>query len=69
MRLLALIKEPASIARYLAALGEATEVPRRSPGRCATSFAPLSWRGRVSGLDRVWRVPPKAPEPAREDVG
>lgn len=33
MRLLAVIKEPASIARYLAAVGEATEVPRRSPSR------------------------------------
>ena len=32
MKLLALVKEPASIARYLAAVGEATEVPRRSPG-------------------------------------
>ena len=33
MRLLAVIKEPASIARTLAAVGEASEVPRRSPGR------------------------------------
>ena len=33
MRLLAMVKEPASIARYLAAVGEATEVPRRSPSR------------------------------------
>ena len=33
MRLLAVIKEPASIARYLAAVGEASELPRRSPGR------------------------------------
>jgi hypothetical protein len=32
MRLLAVIKEPASIARYLAAVGEVGEVPRRSPG-------------------------------------
>ena len=30
---LAVIKEPASIARTLAAVGEASEVPRRSPGR------------------------------------
>ena len=28
-----MVTEPASIARYLAATGEATEVPRRSPGR------------------------------------
>jgi len=33
MKLLALLKGPASIARYLATVGEATEVPRRSPGR------------------------------------
>ena len=33
MRLLAMVKDPASITRYLAAVGEATEVPRRSPGR------------------------------------
>jgi hypothetical protein len=33
MRLLAMVTDPASIARYLAAIGEATEVPRRSPNR------------------------------------
>ena len=33
MKLLALVKDLASIARTLAAAGEATEVPRRSPGR------------------------------------
>jgi len=33
MRLLAVIKQPASIARYLAAVGEASELARRSPGR------------------------------------
>jgi hypothetical protein len=32
MWLLAAIREPASIARHLAAVGEASEVPRRSPG-------------------------------------
>jgi len=42
MRLVAMVKEPASIARYLAALGEATEVPRRSPGR-----GPPYWQSRV----------------------
>ncbi len=42
MRLLAVIKEPANIARYLAAVGEATEVPRRSPGR-----GPPYWKSRV----------------------
>jgi hypothetical protein len=33
MRLLAVIKESANIARYLAVVGEATEVARRTPGR------------------------------------
>jgi hypothetical protein len=33
MKLLALVKDPASIARYLATVGEAAEVPQRSPGR------------------------------------
>ena len=42
MRLLAMITEPASIARYLAATGEATEVPRRSPGR-----GPPYWKSQV----------------------
>jgi hypothetical protein len=42
MRLLAVIQEPASIARYLAAVGEATEVPRRSPGR-----GPPYWKSQV----------------------
>ena len=42
MRLLALVKGPASIARYLAMVGEATEVPRRSPGR-----GPPCWKSRV----------------------
>jgi hypothetical protein len=31
MKLLGLLEDPASIARILAAAGEATEVPRRSP--------------------------------------
>ena len=42
MRLLAVIKESASVARYLAGVGEATEVKRRSPGR-----GPLYWKSRV----------------------
>ena len=33
MRLLALVKDPASITRHLATVEEATEVPQRSPGR------------------------------------
>jgi len=42
MRLLAVIKESASITRYLAAVGEATEVPRRSPSR-----GPPYWKSQV----------------------
>ena len=45
MKLLALVKEPASIARQLAAAGEQTEVPRRSPGR-----GPPYWKSRVLRL-------------------
>jgi hypothetical protein len=42
MKLLAMVKDPASIARYLAAVGEASEVPRRSPNR-----GPPYWKSRV----------------------
>jgi hypothetical protein len=42
MRLLAVIKDPAQVARYLAAVGEATEEPRRSPVR-----GPPYWKSRV----------------------
>ena len=44
MKLLALDKGPASLSRYLAAAGEATEVPQRSP-----------WRGPPYGKSRVRR--------------
>ena len=42
MKLLGLVKGPAGIARTPAAAGEATEVPRRSPGR-----GPPYWKSRV----------------------
>jgi len=42
MRLLAMVQEPANVARFLAAMGEPTEVPRRSPGR-----GPPYWNSRV----------------------
>jgi hypothetical protein len=42
MKLLGLVKNPAIISRTLATVGEATEVPRRSPGR-----GPPYWRSRV----------------------
>jgi hypothetical protein len=40
--LLAMVEEPASVARFLAALGEPTELPRRSPPR-----GPPYWKSRV----------------------
>ena len=42
MRLLAMGEDPANVARTLAAVGEATEVPPRSPGR-----GPPYWKSRV----------------------
>jgi hypothetical protein len=42
MRPLAMVEDPANVARYLAAVGEATEVPPRSPGR-----GPPYWKSRV----------------------
>jgi hypothetical protein len=42
MKLLGLVKNPAIISRTLATLGEATEVPQRSPGR-----GPPYWKSRV----------------------
>jgi hypothetical protein len=42
MKLLAMVTDPASIARYLAAVGEAAEVPRRSGSR-----GPPYWKSRV----------------------
>jgi hypothetical protein len=42
MRLLAVIKDPAQVARYLAGVGEPTELPRRSPCR-----GPPYWKSRV----------------------
>jgi hypothetical protein len=55
MRLVALLKQPARIARYLAAVGEATELPRRSPSR-----GPPYWKSQVlrrkalgNGVDEV----------------
>ena len=42
MRLLAMVENPANVARFLAAVGEATEVPPPSPGR-----GPPYWKSRV----------------------
>jgi hypothetical protein len=45
MKLLGLVKNPAIIARYLATVGEASEVPRRSPSR-----GPPYWKSRLLRL-------------------
>ena len=42
MRLLAMVTEPTSITRYLAALGEPTDAEARAPAR-----APPYWKSRV----------------------
>jgi hypothetical protein len=42
MKLVALVTEPKSVARYLAKLGEPTEVPGRSPSR-----GPPYWKSTV----------------------
>ena len=48
MRLLAVVKNPLSIARYLAAAGELTDVPGRAPGR-----GPPYWKSRVLRIQAV----------------
>ena len=48
MRLLAVVKNPVSIARYLAAAGELTDVPSRTPGR-----GPPYWKSRVLRLQAL----------------
>jgi hypothetical protein len=58
-----MVQEPASIARYLAALGQATEVPRRSPGR----GPPL--KSRVLRRQVLGEQPRKAPERAPQACG
>ena len=42
MKLLAVVRNPASIARYLASAGELTDVPSRAPAR-----GPPYWKSRV----------------------
>jgi len=39
---MAMVTDPASIARYLAAVGEATQVPRRTPSR-----GPPYWKSQL----------------------
>jgi hypothetical protein len=42
MRLVAVLRNPARIARYLASIGERAELPQRSPSR-----GPPYWKSRV----------------------
>ncbi len=54
MRLLAVIKESAGIVRYLAGVGEATEVPRRSPSRGPPYWKSQVLRRKVLGDEQGW---------------
>jgi hypothetical protein len=51
LRLLALVRNPAGITRYLTAAGELTEVPRRSPDR-----GPPYWKSQVPRRQALGRV-------------
>lgn len=51
MRLVAVIKNPASIARYLAGIGEPTELPARSPNRGSPYWRSIVLRRRALGYD------------------
>ena len=51
MRLLALVQDPANVARFLAGLGEATDLPRRSPGRGPPYGKSRVLRGRALGKE------------------
>ena len=54
MRLLAVIKKSTSIARYLAGVGEATEVPGRSPSRGPPYWKSQVLRRKVLGDEQGW---------------
>ena len=54
MRLLAMVTDPASVARYLAATEEATEVPRRSPGRGPPYWKSPILRRKALGDEDGW---------------
>ena len=64
MRLLAVIKEPASVARYLSAAGEATDVPRRTPSRGPPYWKSHVLRRRVQGDEDSCGNPGPAPHDA-----
>jgi len=54
MRLLGVVKEPDRIARYLAAVGEGTEVPGRSPSRGPPYWKSQVLRRKVLGDEEDW---------------
>ena len=49
-----MVTDLASVARYLAATGEATEVPRRSPGRGPPYWKSLVLRRKALGDEDGW---------------
>jgi len=51
MRLIAVLKDQASIARYLAAVGEPTEPPTRSPDRGPPYWKSTILRRRALGYE------------------
>jgi len=51
IRLVALIRNPANIARYLAGIGEPTELPARSPDRGPPYWASTILRRKALGYD------------------
>jgi hypothetical protein len=54
MRLVAVFNEAGRIARYLAAVGEATEVPRRSPSRGRPYWKSRVLRRKALGGEEDW---------------
>ena len=69
MRLLAMVTEPASIAHYLAATGEATEVPRRSPGRGPPYWKSQVLRRQVLGDEDSGESPGRPGDEAAQEQG
>ena len=51
MRLIAVIKDPESIARHLAGIGEPTEPPARSPNRGSPYWKSIVLRRRALGYE------------------
>jgi hypothetical protein len=49
MKLLALVTEPAGVRRYLAGIGELTDVPARSPNRGPPYWRSIVMRRRALG--------------------